>query len=98
MNRDRAYNRKQRFKHIQKRVKMAYELFGLDWYGQNSGGYLAHHGVGCSCGVCSPRTRSKGHRRHKQIYAPAINYKHSEAIKVDRMNRDLQDFESSDNL
>lgn len=96
MNRDRAYNRKQRFKHIRKRLRMAHSLFDNNWYEENNGGgYLANHGIGCSCGMCSPRTRNKGKRRHKESnYAPAINYKHSDAVKVDRMNRDLQDFES----
>ena len=96
MNRDRAFNRKQRFKHIRKRMKMAVSLFDNHWYEENDGGgYLADHAIGCSCGYCSPKTRNKGKRRYKQSnYPPSINYKHSDAGKVDRMDRDLQDFES----
>ncbi len=96
MNRDRAFNRKQRFKHIRKRMKMAVSLFDNHWYEENDGGgYLADHAIGCSCGYCSPKTRNKGKRRYKQSnYTPSINYKHSDAVKVDRMDRDLQDFES----
>ena len=96
MNRDRAFNRKQRFKHIRKRMKMAVSLFDNHWYEENNGGgYLADHAIGCSCVYCSPRTRNKGKRRYKQSnYTPSINYKHSDAVKIDRMDRDLQDFES----
>lgn len=96
MNRDRAFNRKQRFKHIRKRMKMAVSLFDNHWYEENDGGgYLADHAIGCSCGFCSPKTRNKGKKRYKPSnYAPSINYKHSDAVKVDRMDRDLQDFES----
>ena len=96
MNRDRAFNRKQRFKHIRKRMKMAVSLFNNHWYEENDGGgYLADHAIGCSCGCCSPRTKNKGKKKYKQnSYTSSINYKHSDAVKVDRMDRDLQDYES----
>jgi hypothetical protein len=96
MNRDRAYNRKQRINHIRRRMKIMKEIFGNDWYEtHNGGGYFAKYNLVCSCPMCSSRTRNKGRHRSKQgNYSPAINYKHSDAVKVDRMNRDLQDFES----
>jgi hypothetical protein len=97
MNRDRAYNRKQRARHIRKRLRIAKEILDNNWYAENhKEGYLAKYNFSCNCPYCSPKTRNKGQRRynHKGNYSPAINYKHSDAVKVDRMNRDLQDFES----
>ena len=96
MLRDRAYNRKQRFKHIRKRLKIAHDIFRNDWYEENDkSGYLAKNNLACSCACCSPKTRNKGHRRAKQWnHDPNINYKHSDLIKIDRMKTDLQDYES----
>ena len=40
--------------------------------------------IHCSCPLCSSKTRNKGRRKRKN-YNPSLNYKHSDAIKIESM-------------
>ena len=51
--------------------------------------------VHCSDSMCSAKTRNKGHRRKRKNYAPAINYRRSDARRQSAMDEDLKDYECS---
>ena len=46
--------------------------------------------IHCSCAMCSAKTRNKGTSKHKGM-SPSINYKHSDAKKVLRMDYSEKD-------
>ena len=47
--------------------------------------------VHCSCPMCSPKTRNKGHRNRKN-YNPSINYKISDLRHQNSMKDDEKDY------
>ena len=48
--------------------------------------------IHCSCPMCSAKTRNKGHRRKRKVYAPAINYSMADLRKIMRMAADEEDY------
>ena len=91
-NRNRAYYRKMRIKHInrQKRINKSY---GWYWYYKYDGMYSKGK-IHCSCGLCSAKTRNKGYkRRHvRGNYAPNINYKPSDLKIVKAMEQEEKEW------
>ena len=39
----------------------------------------------------SEKTKNKGHRRQKGNYNRSINYKHSDKIKIDKLNNQINE-------
>ena len=48
--------------------------------------------IHCSCPMCSPKTRNKGHRRKAKNYAPSINYTMMDQRRQQAMDADEFDF------
>ena len=94
MNRERSYYRKMRAKHIRRKKRMAKLNFGGYGWGFEHDGMYSKNKVHCSCGMCMAKTRNKGRRHVSGNYAPSLNYKHSDAIKVLRMDDAIKEFAS----
>lgn len=90
------YRRKQRHKHICRRleiIKNVYQDNPIYWCG-NDPGRLDKAKIHCSCPMCSAKTRNKRKRhRNGQSFAPSINYKISDQRKVDSMDFDEADYD-----
>ena len=97
MSRSKAYRRKQRKRHINRRLTIANDIIKNHWYAENhKTGYLSKFNLVCSCAVCSAKTKNKGRQRYKVgNYAPTHNYKHSDAMKVVKLNQSLEEYSSS---
>ena len=93
MSRGIVYTREKREQHIarKKRIVHHYAYIG-EWY--NGDGKYDKGKIHCSCGMCMAKTRNKGRRHVPGNYAPSINYKHSDAIKVLRMDEAIKEFAS----
>ena len=92
MDRNRAYHRIMRAKHIKRKKKLCSDLGNLAY---EHDGMFSKGKVHCSCGMCMAKTRNKSRRHVSGNYAPSINYKHSDSIKVERMSQDFEDYLSS---
>ena len=92
MNRERSYYRKMRAKHIRRKKSLAKHNFDYGYFKYD--GMYSKNKIHCSCGMCMAKTRNKGRRHVPGNYAPSINYKHSDAIKVLRMNEAIKEFAS----
>ena len=91
MNRGKGYLRRERAKHIKRRKSLVEQLC----YHQapTFDGMLSKGKIHCSCPLCTTKSKNKGKRRYmKKNYAPNYNWKHSDKIKIDKMNQDLKDF------
>ena len=87
MDRDRNYLRRMRMKHIKRRKKLSKNY----WYVEHDG-YLAKGKIHCSCPICSAKTKNKGRARLRRgNYAPSYNWKHSDKVKIERMEQALKD-------
>ena len=93
MNRERSYYRRMRAKHIRRKKSLTEHNFGYGWCFEHDGMYSKNK-VHCSCGMCMAKTRNKGRRHIPGNYAPSLNYKHSDAIKVLRMDEAIKEFAS----
>ena len=67
------------------------QIVPMEWY--RVPGRYAKGKIHCSCPMCSAKTRNKGHRRKCKNYAPAINYKISDARRLDEMKYELEELE-----
>lgn len=85
-NRNRAYYRKMRIKHINRKKRINRD-YGWYWHYEHDGMYSKGK-IHCSCGWCSPKTRNKGYKRRHVYgnYFPSINYKPSDLRKVEAMD------------
>ena len=92
MNRERSYYRKMRAKHIRRKKNLAKHNFYYGYFKYD--GMYSKNKIHCSCGMCMAKTRNKGRRHVPGNYAPSINYKHSDAIKVLRMDEAIKEFVS----
>ena len=92
MKRDSAYYRWVRRKHIRRKKRIVNAVCRNWWYPYD--GMYSKNKVHCSCGMCMAKTRNKGRRHIPGNYAPSLNYKHSDAIKVLRMNEAIKEFAS----
>lgn len=91
--RNRAYLRKMRAKHIRRKKRMV-SPFGYGWSYPHDGMYSKGK-IHCSCGMCMAKTRNKGRRSVAGNYAPSLNWKHSDLLKIQSMNDDLKEFNQS---
>lgn len=92
MNRDRAYYRKMRLKHIRRKKKLACLTFGNGW-GYKHNGMYDKGKIHCSCSWCSAKTRNKGHRRTQHAnYNPSLNWKHSDMQKIQKMDDEYNEY------
>lgn len=88
------YNRKISFKKAIRKYKLDKELTpaGFSLLYDNLHQYSKNK-IHCSCRMCSPKTRNKGHRRQRYAnYAPCINYSYSDLKKVIKMQHDLDEY------
>lgn len=91
MNRGKGYLRRERAKHIKRRKSLVEQLC-YHW-APAFDGMLSKGKIHCSCPLCTTKSKNKGKRRYmKKNYAPNYNWKHSDKIKIDKMNQDLKDF------
>ena len=93
MNRDMAYYRKMRAKHIRRKKRIANAVIPNGW-GYEYDGMYSKGKIHCSCSQCSSKTRNKGRRHIPGNYNPSLNYKHSDKQKLERMEYDLQEYAS----
>ena len=64
-------------------------VYGFDVY-ENLHQYSKNQ-IHCSCPCCSEKTKNKGHRRQKGNYNRSVNYKHSDKIKIDKLNNQINE-------
>lgn len=85
MKRNRAFRRKMRKKWMKHRRAIANTYYG-GW--DCPDGMFAKGKVHCSCGMCSTKTRNKSFKRRRihGNYAPNLNWKHSDRLKLDSMD------------
>ena len=86
MTRGRAFTRDLSHRKALRKKRIAEEIYfdseehpyydNLHQYSKNK--------IHCSCPLCSSKTRNKGRRKRKN-YNPSLNYKHSDAIKIESM-------------
>ena len=95
MNRNRGYYRKQRYKKIKKRLKLISILERNNSSKTIVSGKLADGGFGfLSWGTSIKYNRKKGHSsyRHKSAYGKANSYKKHDAIQIEDMNYQLEEY------
>lgn len=85
-NRSRAYYRKMRVKHIHRKKKIAELYYGWGYY--RIDGKYSKGKIHCSCPMCSEKTKNK-----KNHYYPSRNWKHSDKVKIEKMNSQLKDLD-----
>ena len=88
--RNKNFTREMRAKHI-KRKKRISNMIHSSWY--DCDGKYSKGKIHCSCGMCSDKTRNKKYkRRHLHAnYAPSLNWKHSDLIKIQSMENELKE-------
>ena len=75
----RAYNRDVSKRKALRKKRIAEEVYydGKEYPYYNNLHQYSKNKIHCSCPMCSPKTRNKGHRNRKN-YQRALNYKTSE--------------------
>lgn len=94
MSRNRAWRRKKNYSKGKRKQKIAIALFGYPSeciaiktpFNNHVGQYIKGK-VHCSCMMCSAKTNNRGR------YGRAINYKHSDEMKVNSMKEQIHDYE-----
>lgn len=78
-SRSRAYNRDVSKRKALRKKRIAEEVYydGKEYPYYNNLHQYSKNKIHCSCPMCSPKTRNKGHRNRKN-YQRALNYKTSE--------------------
>lgn len=87
MKRDRGYFREMRERHIKRKKRIVNSYFHplkLKFDGMYSKGKIH-----CSCEMCRQKTNNGGGLR----YAKAHNWKHSDAIIIEAMDKEIQEYE-----
>ena len=94
MKRTRAFRRKMRKKWMKHRRTIANTYGGWDC----PDGMFAKGKVHCSCGICSAKTRNKSFKRRKVHgnYAPNLNWKHSDKLKLDSMDYQEEHYQNNE--
>jgi len=97
-NRNRAYYRDVRKRHIDRKKRIIKNLDNY-WHYEYDG-VLSKGKIHCSCGMCMAKTRNKKYRRRHihGNYAPNINYKHSDQQKIESAESQLNDYFERDSL
>ena len=93
MDRSRAWRRKKNYSKGRRKQKIAVELFGnpedstaIKTPFNNHVGQYIKGKVHCSCMLCSAKTNNRGR------YGKAVNYRHSDEMKVDSMEDQINDY------
>ena len=89
MNRTKEYNRHKMFSKALRKRNISNRVYGFDVY-ENLHQYSKNQ-IHCSCPCCSEKTKNKGHRRQKGNYNRSVNYKHSDKIKIDKLNNQINE-------
>lgn len=89
MNRTKEYNRYKMFSKALRKRNISNRVYGYDVY-ENLHQYSKNQ-IHCSCPCCSEKTKNKGHRRKKGNHNRSINYKHSDKIKIDKLNNQINE-------
>lgn len=89
MNRTKEYNRYKMFSKALRKRNISNRVYGYDVY-ENLHQYSKNQ-IHCSCPCCSEKTKNKGHRRQKGNYNRSVNYKHSDKIKIDKLNNQINE-------
>ena len=84
MRRDRGYYREMRKKHIKRKKKLSAHYWHYKFDGQYSKGKIH-----CSCEMCRNKTNNGGGLH----YGAAHNRKHSDKVRIDAMDREIEDYE-----
>ena len=84
-NRDRAYYRKQRAKHIRRKKRICQKEYGWDYY--NHDGCYSKGKIHCSCPMCSIKSKSR-----KSRYYAKRNWKHSDLLKINELENQEQEY------
>jgi len=94
MKRTRAWRRYKNYTKAKRKrdidANYAGSIYWHPWY-DNLHQYSKNK-IHCSCPMCSAKTRNKGHRRKRKVYAPAINYSMADLRKIMRMAADEEDY------
>lgn len=87
--RNKPYRREMRRKHIKRKKRIADSIYSGGPYYSFDGQYDKNK-VHCSCPMCSQKTNNKGKNRLKHgNYYPSKNWKHSDKLKIDKMDAQL---------
>lgn len=88
--RTKSFQRAMREKHISRKKKIAEKVYGHGYYRVD--GKYDKGKVHCSCPMCSAKTNNKGKNRLKKgNYYPSKNWKHSDQIKIERMESQMKE-------
>lgn len=92
MNRDLAYYRKMRAKHIRRKKRISNSYFyplELKYDGMYSKGKIH-----CSCPMCANKTNNKHLGRASVCWSPKLkNWKHSDLVNIIAMESELKEYE-----
>lgn len=91
-----AYNRDVSIRkalHKRRLTREIYHSWGnIGWEYYDNLHQFSKNKIHCSCPMCQIKTRNKGHRRYRKGgYHRAINYKHSDLIRMIEMDQDIED-------
>lgn len=85
-NRDRAYYRRQRAKHIRRKKRICQKEYGWDYYDHD--GCYSKGKIHCSCPMCSIKSKNR-----KSRYYAKRNWKHSDLLKINELENQEQEYE-----
>lgn len=88
-----GYNRRVSTKKALRKQKISKKLYGGERF-DNLHQYSKNQ-IHCSCPCCSRKTNNKGKNRLKSgNYNPSKDWKHSDAIKIESAEQELQEYEN----
>ena len=98
--RNRGWRRKKNFSKAKRKRDIDIAVNFNPWFSYaenhclyNSLNEYSKNKVHCSCGLCTAKTRNKGHRRNRpKNYMPSINYDIHDKRKLDSMNDEVKDY------
>lgn len=89
--RSKNFVREMREKHIRRKKRIAEKHYGWGYY--RCDGKYDKGKIHCSCSMCAQKTNNKGKNRLKRgNYYPSKNWKHSDAINIESMEQELQEY------
>ena len=89
MSRNSAERRDFSKRKAKRKQYIAEHIYGWEWY--NNLHQYSKNKIHCSCPCCSEKTKNKGHRRQRGNYNRSVNYKHSDKIKIDKLNNQINE-------
>ena len=93
-NRDRAYYRRQRAKHIQRKKRICQHFYGEDYY-EHDGSYSKGK-IHCSCPLCAAKTNNKRRKKNKYYPVKLMDWKHSDLQKLEELENQEKEYEGED--